>query len=70
MGKPISPLRPSARSPVGEKAARSSGAHEGVELTVHRGSTPRRDHAGEVISTLIIGVVIRSNGMELRKGNV
>ena len=53
-----------------EKAAGDWKASSGVRLKTHEGRTSRRhgNYAGEVMSTLITGVITRSNGMKLRKG--
>lgn len=46
--------------------------HSGGSLETHEGRTSRRqrNYAAEVTSALITGVIMRSNGMKLRKGNV
>lgn len=57
-------------SPSREKGAGDSRVRKGGSLRTHEGRTSRRqrNYVGEVISTLITGVLMRSNGMKLRKG--
>lgn len=56
-------------SPSREKGAGGSRGRRGGGLRTHEGRTSRRqrDYVGEVMSTLITGVLMRSNGMKLRK---
>lgn len=63
-------LTPLTMSPSREKGAGDLRASEGGSLRTHEGRTSRRqrNYVEEVMSALIIGVIMRSNGMKLRKG--
>lgn len=63
-------LTPLTMSPSREKGARDSRVSKGGSLRTHEERTSRRqrNYVKEVMSTLIIGVIMRSNGMKLRKG--